>query len=79
MRAHLDKFYRLAAKNANVRQQFDAIVEKKDFPRLLSQLGAKWGYVFTAAEIEASIEACTANNQGNYFCLPLGCWPKPTV
>ena len=76
MKSHLEKFYKLAAKNPRVRQQFDEIVQKKDFTRLAIQLGAKWGYSFTPEEIQASIDACTASGQGNYFCLPLGCWPK---
>lgn len=78
MQTHLEKFYKLAAKNANVRQQFEALAERKDFEKLLVQLGAKWGYLFTPAEIQASIDESTAPGQGNYFCLPLGCWQKST-
>jgi Nif11 domain len=78
MRSHLDKFYKLATKNTSVRQQFEVLAERKDFEKLLVQLGAKWGYSFTAAEIQASIAEITAPGQGNYFCLPLGCWQKST-
>ena len=45
-------------------------------PKLAAQLGAKRGYTFTASEVEASIEASTASDQGEYFCLPIGCWHK---
>jgi hypothetical protein len=76
MNTHLDKFYKLVAKNPNLAQHFETIVERKDFPRLAVQLGKKWGYTFTPAEIQSSIEASTATGQGDYFCLPLGCWHK---
>jgi hypothetical protein len=76
MKTHLDKFYKLAAKNSTIAQQFEAIVENNDFPKLAVQLGKKWGYNFTPAEIQASIESSTASGQGDYFCLPLGCWQK---
>lgn len=76
MKSHLDKFYKLVAKNQSLARQFDAIVERRDFPKLAVQLGAKWGYSFTPSEIQSSIESTTANGQGDYFCLPLGCWPK---
>jgi Nif11 domain len=76
MNKHLDKFYKLVAKNPALARQFDSIVETIDFPKLAVQLGAKWGYTFTSAEIQASIESSTASGQGDYFCLPLGCWHK---
>jgi truncated hemoglobin YjbI len=46
MKTHLDKFYKLVAKNPALARQFDAIVERKDFPKLAVQLGAKWGYFY---------------------------------
>jgi hypothetical protein len=76
MTTHLEKFYKLVAKNPTVARQFEAIVERTDFPRLAVQLGEAWGYKFTPAEIQASIESSTATGQGDYFCLPLGCWHK---
>ena len=76
MKTHLDKFYKLVAKKPDLAQQFDSIVEAKDFHHLAVRLGATWGYTFTPAEIQASIEESTASGQGDYFCLPLGCWHK---
>jgi hypothetical protein len=76
MTTHLEKFYKLVAKKPDLARQFEAIVERTDFPKLAVQLGAKWGYIFTPTEIQASIESTTATGQGDYFCLPLGCWHK---
>jgi Nif11 domain len=76
MNKHLDRFYKLVAKNPALARQFDSIVETIDFPKSAVQLGAKWGYTFTSTEIQASIESSTAAGQGDYFCLPLGCWHK---
>jgi Nif11 domain len=76
MKKHLDKFYKLVAKKPDLARQFDSIVEAKDFYHSAVRLGASWGYTFTPAEIQASIEECTAAGQGNYFCLPIGCWQK---
>ncbi|MFM2304115.1 MAG: hypothetical protein RLZZ135_1525 [Cyanobacteriota bacterium] len=76
MKSHLNKFYKLVAKNQSLAQKFEAIVERRDFLKLAVQLGAKWGYTFTPSEIQASIESTTAIGQGEYFCLPLGCWHK---
>jgi hypothetical protein len=76
MKTHLDRFYKLVAKKPELARQFDAIVERTDFPKLAVQLGAKWGYTFTPTELQSSIESTTATGQGEYFCLPLGCWQK---
>jgi hypothetical protein len=76
MKTHLDRFYKLVAKKPDLARQFDAIVERTDFPKLAVQLGKKWGYTFTPTELQASIESTTATGQGEYFCLPLGCWHK---
>jgi truncated hemoglobin YjbI len=76
MKTHLDRFYKLVAKNPALARQFDEIVERTDFSKLAVQLGAKWGYTFTHTELQNSIESTTATGQGEYFCLPLGCWQK---
>jgi hypothetical protein len=76
MKTHLDRFYKLVAKKPELARQFDAIVERTDFLKLTVQLGKKWGYTFTPTELQASIESTTATGQGEYFCLPLGCWHK---
>jgi Nif11 domain len=76
MKVHLEKFYKLVAKKPDLAQQFDEIVERADFPKLAVQLGAKWGYTFTPKELQSSIESTTATGQGEYFCLPLGCWHR---
>ena len=72
----LEKFYQAVTNDQTLIQEFESITERKDFPKLAAQLGAKRGYTFTASEVEASIEASTASDQGEYFCLPIGCWHK---
>lgn len=76
MRRHLDKFYKLVAKNQELTQELESITDREDFTNRLVQLGAQWGYTFTPAEVEASMKENTAPGQGDYFCLPLGCWHK---
>jgi hypothetical protein len=57
-------------------QQFESLTNKEQFIKLVMRLGAARGYTFTASELEEAIEANTATDQGNYFCLPIGCWHK---
>ena len=72
----LEKFYQAVTDDPTLTQRFESITERKNFPKLAVQLGAQKGYTFTASEVEASIEASTASGQGEYFCLPIGCWHK---
>jgi hypothetical protein len=76
MKRHLDKFYQLVAQNPSLTKEVESITDRDDFTSRLVKLGAKWGYTFTPAEVEASIRANTASGQGDYFCLPFGCWRK---
>jgi hypothetical protein len=76
MKRHLDKFYKLVAKNSSLTQEVESMTDRSDFANRLVKLGAKWGYTFTPAEVEASMKANTAPGQGDYFCLPIGCWRK---
>ena len=73
---HLKKFYQEVNDDPALIRQFESIAERKDFIKLAIRLGAKKGYVFNASDIEASIEESTASGQGDYFCLPFGCWHK---
>jgi hypothetical protein len=72
----LNKFYQLIASDSLLSKQFELIVNKKDFSKLLVRLGAARGYNFSIPEIETTIKENTASDQGDYFCLPIGCWHK---
>lgn len=76
MKANLEKFYRVVADDPTLAQRFKAITERRDFLNLAVQIGSERGYDFTISEVEADIEASTAAGQGEYFCLPIGCWHK---
>jgi hypothetical protein len=76
MLGDLKKFYQAVADDPALIRQFELIAERKDFIKLAIKLGAKKGYVFNASDIETSIEESTASGQGDYFCLPFGCWHK---
>ena len=72
----LNKFYNLIVSDDLLAEQFESIVHKKNFSKLLVRLGAANGYKFTIPEVESSIEENTASEQGEYICLPIGCWHK---
>lgn len=76
MKKDLDKFYQIVADDPTLAQQFESITEKEDFLKLAVQIGSQRGYSFTVAEVESSIEDTTSSEQGEYFCLPVGCWHK---
>ena len=76
MKTDLEKFYQVVTDDPTLAQQFELITNREHFLKLVVRLGAQKGYAFTASEVEASIEANTASDQGEYFCLPLGCWHK---
>ena len=70
----LNKFYQLITTDSLLNKQFELIVNKKNFTKLLVRLGAAKGYKFTVSEVEDTIKENTASEQGAYFCLPIGCW-----
>lgn len=72
----LEKFYQTVNNDPMLYEQFESLINQKDFLHQIVQLGVRLGYIFTDSEIEASIEASTAAGQGEYFCLPIGCWHK---
>ncbi len=76
MMRSLEKFYQAVTNDSTLNRQFESITEQEDFPNQAVRLGAQKGYTFTASEVKASIEECTASDQGEYFCLPIGCWHK---
>lgn len=75
----LQKFYQDVSSDPVLIHRLESITEKKAFTKLVTQLGAKKGYDFTASDVEASIHDHTASGQGDYFCLPIGCWRNPQV
>ena len=72
----LNKFYELITSDSLLTQQFESIIHKKNFIKLLVRLGAAQGYQFTDSDVENSIKENTASEQGEYICLPIGCWHK---
>lgn len=76
MKADLEKFYQEITDDPLLMQQFESITHQKQFVKLAIRLAAVRGYTFTASELEDAIEASTASEQGEYFCLPIGCWHK---
>lgn len=72
----LNQFYEVIAQDAALKNEFESIIKKDNFIDLIIDLGAKQGYTFTAADVAASIEENTASGQGQFFCLPMGCWHK---
>ena len=76
MKANLEKFYQELTNDPVLIEQFESITHQQQFIKLAVRLGAGRGYTFTASELEDAIEASTAEEQGEYFCLPIGCWHK---
>ena len=72
----LAKFYQACNNNSTLFKQFESITNQENFLLLAVQLGVERGYTFTISEVEADIESSTASGQGEYFCLPIGCWHK---
>ena len=76
MKKDLNKFYQAVANDPKLGQEFESITERENFSKLAVQMGSKRGYRFTASEVESSIQDSTASEQGEYFCLPIGCWHR---
>ena len=76
MKVDLEKFYQEISNDPLLMQQFESITHRDQFIKLAIRLGAGKGYTFTVSELEDAIEASTASGQGEYFCLPIGCWHK---
>ena len=76
MKADLEKFYQEVNNDPLLMQQFESITHREHFIKLTIRLAAAKGYTFTASELEDAIETSTASEQGEYFCLPIGCWHK---
>ena len=74
--ADLAKFFQELINNPPLMQQFESITHRQHFLKLAMRLGEGRGYNFTALELEEAIEDNTAGGQGEYFCLPIGCWHK---
>ncbi len=75
-KADLVKFWQELINNPLLMQQFESITHREHFIKLATRLGSGRGYSFTAADLEEAIEDSTATEQGEYFCLPIGCWHK---
>ena len=75
-KADLVKFFQELINNPPLMQQFESITHRQHFLKLAMRLGAGRGYNFTASDLEEAIENSTAGGQGEYFCLPIGCWHK---
>ena len=75
-KADLVKFLQELINNAPLMEQFESITHRQHFIKLATRLGSGRGYNFTASDLEEAIEDSTATEQGEYFCLPIGCWHK---
>jgi predicted ribosomally synthesized peptide with nif11-like leader len=73
---NLKRFYKIVAQDPVLTRQLESITEKGDFIARIIQLGKEKGYNFNPSEVEASIAENTASGQGQFFCLPVGCWHK---
>ena len=72
----LNKFYQRITSDSLLTKQFESIIHKKNFPKLLVRLGRAKGYKFTISDVESSIQESTASEQGEYICFPIGGWHK---
>lgn len=79
MMEDLQNFYQEVSNDSVLTHRLESITDQKNFTKLVTQLGAKKGYDFTAADVEDSIKDHTASGQGDYFCVPVGCWRNPKV
>lgn len=73
----LEKFLTEVNSDPSLYQQFQSLADREGFISLAVKLGNRKGYHFTTSDLEATIAANTASGQGDYFCLPIGCWHKP--
>lgn len=71
---NLDNFYQLVSQDDRLMSQLELIMEEEDFIEQIVKLGNSLGYIFTSFDVERSIAEYTASSNGNYICLPLGCW-----
>lgn len=66
----------MIAQDDALKSEFESIIKNDNFIALIIELGSKQGYAFTASDVATSIEENTASGQGQFFCLPMGCWHK---
>lgn len=71
-----DEFYEVVSHDALLSDKFNFIMENmpETYLEEIVGLGAVLGYQFTAKDVKKSI-----SEQGNYVCLPLGCWSTFTL
>ena len=72
--SELDKFFEVVSQNDNLMCQLELIIEGDDYIEQMVELGNYLGYKFTVLDVKQSIAENTANINGNYICLPIGCW-----
>lgn len=73
---NLERFYREINSDPALYHKIETLTDRNNFANLVVKLGSERGYHFTISDVEGSIEANTAPGQGDYFCLPIGCWHK---
>ena len=71
---NLERFYEAVEKDETISSQLDAIGDRTEFIRQLIQSGKTLGYTFTTSEVISSIAEHTGDPNGNYICLPIGCF-----
>ena len=71
---NLERFYEAVEQDETISYQLDAIGDRTEFIRQLIQSGKTLGYTFTTSEVISSIAEHTGDPNGNYICLPIGCF-----
>jgi hypothetical protein len=79
MNTDLDRFYQVIVSDPVLVKELEFISDQHDLVSGIVRLGEQKECVFTEADVKTSIELNTAQGQGNYVCLPIGCWSTIAV
>ena len=72
--SELEQFFNKVSQDSILTSKLESIIEEKNFMEQIVILGNSLGYTFTIKDVRQSIAEHTANPDGSYICLPLGCW-----
>ena len=72
--SELELFFEKVSQDSILINKLETIIEKENFIEQIVIFGNTLGYDFTASDVRQSIVENTANPNGSYICLPLGCW-----
>ena len=74
MQTDLETFYEVIGKDQDLMKELGSISDRVLFLNKILELGHKGGFRFTKGELDDAIKMYTAQGQGDYCCLPIGCW-----